>query len=46
MIKLFLRELPEPLLTYNAYQHIIELRGNEQLVIEISFCIGLVVIMI
>lgn len=28
IMKLFLRELPEPLMTYNAYPHIIELRGK------------------
>ena len=41
VMKLFLRELPEPLMTYNAFQHIIELRGKEGLVGEISFCIEL-----
>ena len=27
LLKLFLRELPEPLLTFDAYSHIMELKG-------------------
>ena len=28
LLKLFLRELPEPLLTFAAYSHIMELKGT------------------
>ncbi len=39
LMKLFLRELPEPLLTFRAYASIVEIRGKLSLYVQSLWCV-------
>ena len=40
LIKMFLRELPEPLLTFSAYSQVMGLRGTQRVILTVWMEVG------